>query len=78
MSQAHEKMNNDYVWVRNHNSLDADTKLRTHGYHYVYDHVPNKKERIEMIYRSMGRAHDWELEKFRVNPLSLGWKKIPW
>lgn len=77
MSQIHEKMNSDYIWVRNHNSLDADTKLRTHGYHYIYDHVPNKKERLEMIYRSMGRAHDWELEKFRVSSIKLGWKKIP-
>ena len=46
--------------------MDADVKLRTHGYHYLYTHVPNKKERIEMIHRSMGRAYDWELEKFRV------------
>ncbi|MFN9905032.1 MAG: hypothetical protein ACK56F_02760 [bacterium] len=47
--------------------MDADVKLRTHGYHYLYEHVPNKRERLEMIYRSMGRAHDWELEKFRVH-----------
>jgi len=46
--------------------MDADVKLRTHGYHYLYTHAPNKKERIEMIHRSMGRAYDWELEKFRV------------
>ena len=48
-------------------------KLRTHGYHYLYDHVPNKKERLDMIYRSMGRAHDWELERFRVLLFDLGW-----
>ena len=33
----------------------------------------NKKERLDMIYRSMGRAHDWELERFRVLLFDLGW-----
>ncbi len=66
MSNIHEKMQTDYLWIKNHPALDGDVKLRTHGYHYLYDNVPNKKERLEMIYRSMGRAYDWELEKFRV------------
>lgn len=44
---------------------------RTHGYNYLYYHAPNKAERMEMIYRSMGRQHDWELEKFRCG------KKFP-
>ena len=64
-------METDYLWIRNNPALDADVKLRTHGYHYLYEHVPNKKERLEMIYRSMGRAHDWELEKFRVFFLNI-------
>ena len=71
-------MNNDMIWIRNHNALDADVKLRTHGYHYLYDHVPNKKERIEMIHRSMGRAHDWELEKFRVISILIQFNLLGW
>ena len=66
MTHTHEKMQTDYLWIKNHPAMDADVKLRTHGYHYLYEHVPNKKERLEMIYRSMGRTHEWELEKFRV------------
>jgi hypothetical protein len=69
-------MHTDYIWVRGNPALDADAKLRTHGYHYLYEHVPNKKERLDMIYRSMGRAHDWELEKFRVLEIILGWQEI--
>jgi hypothetical protein len=30
-------------------------KARTHGYNYLYYHAPNKRERLEMITRSMGR-----------------------
>ena len=40
MSQ--DKMETDYIWIRNNPALDSDVKFRTHGYHYVYDHVPNK------------------------------------
>ena len=72
-----DKMETDYLWIRNNPALDADVKMRTHGYNYVYDHVPNKKERLEMIYRSMGRAHDWELEKFRVFFYILGRQEVP-
>lgn len=55
---------------------------RTFGQHYLYYHAPNKKERLEMIWRSMGKAYDWELEKFRVRFLNslnviLALKKIP-
>ena len=31
MSQ--DKMETDYLWIRNNPALDADVKLRTHGYH---------------------------------------------
>ena len=72
-----DKMETDYLWIRGNPAVDSDVKLRTHGYHYVYEHVPNKTERLEMIYRSMGRAHDWELEKFRVLEFYLGWQKVP-
>jgi hypothetical protein len=40
--------------------------VRTFGQHYLYYHAPNKKERLEMTWRSLGKAYDWELEKFRV------------
>ena len=43
MSQIHEKMQTDYIWIRINSALDADVKLRTHCYHYIYEHVPNKK-----------------------------------
>lgn len=39
---------------------------RTHGYNYLYYHAPNKRERLEMMWRSMGKQYDWELEKFRL------------
>lgn len=44
---------------------------RTHGYNYLYYHAPNKRERLEMMWRSMGKQYDWELEKFRLQ------KKFP-
>ena len=66
MSNVHEKMQTDYLWLRDHSSADDWVKARTHGYHYLYTNVPNKRERLEMIHRSMGRQHDWELEKFRA------------
>jgi len=52
--------------VRDHTQADAWGQARTHGYNYLYYHVPNKRERLEMIYRSMGKQYDWELEKFRL------------
>ena len=32
MSQIHEKMQTDYIWIRNNPALDADVKLRTHDW----------------------------------------------
>ena len=45
--------------------------MRTFGQHYLYYHAPNKRERLEMIWRSMGKAYDWEMEKFRVRFLFI-------
>ena len=59
-------MVNDYLYIRDNTRVDDNCNMRTHGYNYLYYHVPNKGERLEMMYRSMGRQHDWELEKFRV------------
>ena len=63
---VHDKMQTDYVWLRDHSTADDWVKARTHGQHYLYNHVPNKRERLEMIYRSIGKQNDWELEKFRA------------
>ena len=72
MSQVnHDNMQTDYLYVRDNTRVDDNCAMRTHGYNYLYYHAPNKGERLEMMYRSMGRQHDWELEKFRVG------KKFP-
>lgn len=39
---------------------------RTHGEHYIYYNTINRAERLEMIYRSIGKQYDWDLEKYRV------------
>lgn len=62
-------MQTDYLWLRQNNYADADAKIRTFGQNYLYYHAPNKRERLEMIWRSIGKAYDWELEKFRVNTI---------
>mmetsp|Transcript_9615 Transcript_9615/g.10828 ORF Transcript_9615/g.10828 Transcript_9615/m.10828 type:complete len:209 (+) Transcript_9615:55-681(+) len=64
---THDKMNSDYLWVREHSDADSWARARTHGYNYLYYHVPNRLERIEMIHRSIGKQTDWELEKFRAS-----------
>lgn len=80
MSTEHEKMNSDYIWVRNHSTADTGPQPRTHGYHYLYYHVPNAQERIEMAWRSLGRQYDWDLEKFRLakKPVDQGNKRRIW
>lgn len=47
-------MTSDYVWVR-HAPIEEGVKFRNHGYHYLYNRAPNRVERLEMIYRSMGK-----------------------
>lgn len=58
-------MASDYLWVR-HAPVEEGSKVKNHGYHYLYNRAPNNIERLEMIYRSMGKTYDWELEKFRL------------
>ena len=48
-------MVNDYLYIRDNSRVDDNCNMRTHGYNYLYYHVPNKGERLEMMYRSMGR-----------------------
>ena len=60
-----DRMETDYLWLKQDRNPDAATNFRFHGYNYVMKRVPNKQERIEMIYRSMGRQSDWDLEKIR-------------
>lgn len=64
------KMASDYLWVR-HAPIEENSKVRTHGYSYLYNRAPNRIERLEMIYRSIGKTYDWELEKFRLSRKSV-------
>ncbi len=78
MSQIHEKKHTNYFWIRNNPALDADVKLGTHGYQYLYEHVPNKKERLDMIYRSMEELMTGNLNDLEYNILIQARKKFPY
>jgi hypothetical protein len=52
------KMNADYLWVR-HAPIEEGAKHKNHGQYFLYDHVPNRVERLEMTYRSIGKTYDW-------------------
>jgi len=73
---AQNKMTSDYLWVR-HAPIEEGSKVKNHGFHYLYNRAPNNIERLEMVYRSMGKTYDWELEKFRLGkkPVDKGNKK---
>ena len=49
MFRLHEKMQTEYTWLRS-NPVESANQ-RVHGYNYIYDRVPNRYERLEMIYR---------------------------
>lgn len=70
-------MLNDSLWIKNHPAYDNLAQNRTHGQHYLYETVPNRSERIEMIYRSIGRQYGWDLEQFRMSqkPIDKGNKR---
>lgn len=59
-------MNADYLWVR-HAPIEEGFKYKNHGQYFLYERAPNRIERLEMVYRSMGKTYDWELEKFRLS-----------
>ena len=61
-----DPMYTDSLFIKSHPAYDTDAKDRTHGEHYIYWGTVNRKERMEMIYRSIGRQYDWDLEKYRV------------
>ena len=63
-------MASDYLWVR-HAPTEEGSKVRNHGYSYLYNRAPNRIERLESIYRSIGKTYDWELEKFRLSKKSV-------
>ena len=48
-------MQTDYIWVKDHSKADDGPRARIHGYNYLYYHAPNKRERLEMIHRSIGK-----------------------
>lgn len=58
-------METDNLWMKTHPEAAELEKNRTFGQHYMYDNVPNAKERVEMSFRTMGRQYDWDLEKYR-------------
>lgn len=64
------KMASDYLWIR-HAPTEEGSKVRNHGYSYLYNRAPNRIERLESIYRSIGKTYDWELEKFRLGKKSV-------
>ncbi len=63
----YDKIETDQLWIRSQPNLDQLEGTRTHGQHYPYFNAPNTRERIEMSYRSIGKQHDWEMEKFRAS-----------
>lgn len=52
------RMNADYLWIR-HAPVEEGQKYRNFGHFFTYDHAPNRVERLEMTYRSMGKEYDW-------------------
>jgi hypothetical protein len=73
---SQNKMASDYLWVR-HAPIEEGLKVKNHGLNYLYNRAPNRIERLEMVYRSLGKTYDWELEKFRLakKPVDKGNKK---
>lgn len=39
------KMASDYLWVR-HAPVEEGSKVKNHGYHYLYNRAPNRVERL--------------------------------
>ena len=62
-----DPIHTDSLFVRSHPAFDTDSKTRTHGEHFLYYNAPNYDSRMEMIYRSLGRQYDWDIEKYRVD-----------
>ena len=63
-------METDNIWIKTHPEQAQLEQTRTFGQHYMYDSVPNSKERVEMSFRSLGRQYDWDLEKYRIGKKS--------
>lgn len=112
MSNVHEKMQTDYLWLRDHSTADDWVKARYNMvwsliYHFsepmvitIYTPMSPTKEKDlkwstgilsslnirKYVHRSMGRQHDWELEKFRVLWINfslwkstwIGCQEVPW
>lgn len=60
-----EKMETDHIWIRP-SPLQAKNSPSNFGQFYLDAAAPNFREQLEMSYRSLGKAYDWELEKYRV------------
>ena len=68
MAASYEQIKQDATWVQPNPATDLHLNTRNHGHIYINQYAPNYDERMEMTFRSIGRQHDWDLEKFRVGP----------
>lgn len=59
-----ENMDTDQIWIRN-NPRNPVQQTNNYGQFYLNEGDSNFKEQLEMSYRTMGRAWDWDLEKYR-------------
>lgn len=57
-------METDHIWIKN-NPKNPVYNYNNYGQHFLNQNDTNYKEQLEMSYRSMGRAHDWDIEKYR-------------
>ncbi|KRX00172.1 hypothetical protein PPERSA_10671 [Pseudocohnilembus persalinus] len=62
---------NNYKKQMRENQNLYQYEILTHGFNYLYSHVPNKVERLEMIWRSIGKQYDFDYEKFRLSKKSI-------
>lgn len=64
-----EKMETDHIWIKN-NPKNPIQGSNNYGQHWLNQADSNYREQLEMSYRTMGRAHDWDIEKYRKSPKS--------
>ncbi len=58
-------METDHLWVKPAPGKPVNGP-NSFGQFYLDPAAPNFKEQLEMSYRSLGKAYDWELEKYRM------------
>lgn len=70
-NRVHEQMIADNNWVKQHSYYEKDPVKRGFGSLYLTPTDINFKEQVEMSFRALGKAYDWELEKFRLSQKSV-------